>query len=125
MRLLVDSHVLLWWFEGADRLSTTASAALADGSNELIVSAASLWELAIKQSLGRLSVAVDLGEHAREQGFQELPVSGQHAAAVRELPLHHGDPFDRMLIAQARFEGLTLVTADRAMSRYDVPILPA
>ncbi len=125
MRLLVDSHVLLWWFEGADRLSTTVSAALADSGNDLIVSAASLWELAIKQSQGRLSVTVDLGQHAREQGFQELPVTGQHAAAVRELPLLHGDPFDRMLIAQARFEGLTLVTADRAMSRYDVPILPA
>ena len=125
MRLLVDSHVLLWWFEGADRLSKRCAAALADGSNELIVSAATLWELAIKQSQGRLHVTVDLGQHARDQGFLELPITGQHASELRTLPPHHGDPFDRMLIAQARFEGLRLVTADRAMSRYDVPILPA
>jgi PIN domain nuclease of toxin-antitoxin system len=123
--LLVDSHVLLWWFDGAERLSRRAAAALGDGGNELNVSVATLWELAIKQSLGKLRVTVDLGQHAREQGFQELPITSRHASEVRELPLYHGDPFDRMLVVQARAEGLTLVTADRAMSRYDVPILAA
>lgn len=126
MRLLVDSHVLLWWFEEeVARLSPSVANALADGSNELFVSAASIWELSIKQSIGKLTISVDLDEHAAAQGFLPLPVTGQHAAAVRTLPLHHKDPFDRLLIAQARIEGLTLVTADRALSAYDVPIMPA
>lgn len=89
------------------------------------MSVASLLELAIKQSHGKLSLTVELGQHAREQGFLELPITGRHASAVRELPPHHGDPFGRMLVAQARSEGLTLVTTDRAMHRYDVPILSA
>lgn len=125
MRLLVDSHVLLWWLDGASRLSPTAADAMAGGTNELLVSAASVWELSIKQSVGKLRVSADLHEHALRQGFSELPVTGVHACAVRDLPFHHRDPFDRLLIAQARVEGLTLVTADRAMSAYDVPILPA
>lgn len=125
MRLLIDSHVLLWWFDGADRLGATARDAIGDGDNEAVVSAATLWELSIKQAAGRLDVDVDLRAHSAEQGFRELPVTGRHAVAVRDLPLHHRDPFDRMLVAQAVVEGLTLVTADRALARYDVPVLPA
>ncbi|MDN5916941.1 MAG: type II toxin-antitoxin system VapC family toxin [Pseudonocardia sp.] len=125
MRLLIDSHVLLWWLDGADRLGATARAAIGDGDNEAVVSAATLWELSIKQAAGKLDVDVDLREHSAEQGFRELPVSGRHAVAVRGLPRHHRDPFGRMLIAQAGLEGLTLVTADRALAVYDVPILPA
>lgn len=125
MRLLLDSHVLLWWFDGGELLGETARAAIGDVDNEAVVSAATLWELLIKQSLGKLVVDVDLREHAVEQGFQELPVSGRHALAVRDLPRHHRDPFDRMLVAQAGVEGLTLVTADRVLSAYDVPVLLA
>lgn len=125
MRLLIDSHVLLWWFEGADRLGAAAREAIRDGENEAFVSAATLWELSIKQAAGKLEVGVDLREHSAEQGFRELPVSGQHAVAVRNLPLHHRDPFDRMLVAQAGIEGLTLMTADRDLTVYDIPILPA
>lgn len=125
MRLLVDSHVLLWWLQADPRLASTAAEAMADGDNALHLSAASLWELSIKQSIGKLRVDVDLRSHATEQGFTELPVTGAHAAAIRDLPFHHKDPFDRMLVAQAAVEGLTLVTADDALAAYGVPVLPA
>lgn len=125
MKLLIDSHVLLWWLEGGERLARSAVAAIADRANHVVVSVASLWELSIKQSLGKLVVEVDLRDHAMEQGFAELPIDGRHAVAVRKLPLHHRDPFDRLLVAQARIEGLTTVTADRRFAAYDVPILPA
>ncbi|MFC5993581.1 type II toxin-antitoxin system VapC family toxin [Pseudonocardia hispaniensis] len=125
MRLLVDSHVLLWWLEGSPRLSPVAIEAMANGANELFLSAATVWELAIKQSVGKLRLDVDLRAHAEDQGFTELPVTGAHASVVRDLPFHHKDPFDRMLVAQARVEGLTLVTADPALRAYDVAILPA
>lgn len=125
MRLLLDSHVLLWWFDGGEQLGETTRSAIGDPGNQALVSAATLWELSIKQSVGKLVVDVDLREHAVEQGFEELPVTGRHALAVRDLPRHHRDPFDRMLVAQAGLEGLTLVTADRLLSAYDVPVLHA
>jgi PIN domain nuclease of toxin-antitoxin system len=125
MRLLLDSHVLLWWLDGAERLSGEAVTAIGSSDNDVLVSAASLWELMIKQSIGKLKVEGDLRQHAKEQWFHELPVTGRHAAEVAFLPWHHGDPFDRMLVAQARCEGLTLVTVDHAVQEYDVSVLPA
>jgi len=125
MRLLIDSHALLWWLEGGERLSAEAREAIMSRHNEVAVSVASLWELAIKQSLGKLRIDADLREHVRHNNFTELPVLGEHASAVRTLPRHHGDPFDRLLIAQARCEGLTLVTRDRHLASYDVPVLKA
>jgi len=125
MRLLVDGHVLLSWLRGSGGLSPDAVAAIRSRTNDVFVSVATLWELAIKHSLGKLKVDVDLREHVREQRFEELPITADHAAAVRDLPPHHRDPFDRMLVAQARCEGLTLVTHDRAMTAYDVPIVIA
>lgn len=125
MRLLVDTHVPLRWLDGSPRLSPASAEVLVDGANELMMSAATVRESSIEQSSSTLRVAVDPREHALRQGFPELAVTGAHGAAVRELPFHHKDPFERMLIAQARVEGLTFVTADRAMSDYDVPILPA
>lgn len=125
MRLLIDSHVLLWWFDGGEQLSETTRSTIGDTGNQALVSAATLWELSIKQSLGKLEVDVDLRGHAVEQGFEELPVTGRHALAVRDLPHRHRDPFDRMLVAQAGLEGLTLVTADRRLSAYGVPVLHA
>ncbi|ONI70438.1 twitching motility protein PilT [Actinosynnema sp. ALI-1.44] len=125
MRLLLDTHVLLWWLSGSGDLAESAENAIAEAENDSVVSVATMWEISIKQSTGKLKVDGDLRQHMRDQYFQELPVVGDHAVAVRDLPLHHKDPFDRLLIAQARCEGLTLVTADKAISAYDVPILPA
>ena len=125
MRLLLDSQVVLWSLESPERLATEAVAAITDPANSVDVSVASLWELAIKQSIGKLKVDGDLREHLTLQSFSELPVLGEHALAVRDLPRHHRDPFDRLLIAQAMCEGLTVVTSDRAFAAYDVPILPA
>ena len=125
MRLLLDSHVVLWSLRSPERLPTEVVAVITDPGNSVDVSVASLWELAIKQSIGKLTVDGDLREHLSLQSFSELPVLGEHAIAVRELPIHHRDPFDRLLIAQARCEGLTIVTNDRVFAAYDVPILPA
>lgn len=125
MRLLVDSRVLLWWLQADPRLAATVAEAMEDGDNALYLSAASVWELSIKQSIGKLRVDVDLRSHAIEQGFIELPLTGAHATAIRDLPFHHKDPFDRMLVAQATVEGLTLVTADDALAAYGVPLLSA
>ena len=125
MRLLLDSHVVLWSLQSPERLATEALAMITDPVNSVDVSVASLWELSIKQSIGKLTVDGDLREHLSLQSFSELPVLGEHAIAVRDLPPHHRDPFDRLLIAQARYEGLTIVTNDRVFTAYDVPILPA
>lgn len=125
MRLLLDSHVLLWWLDGDERLGQVAVDAIADGGNDAIVSVATLWELTIKQGIGKLEIDGDLRTHLTEEGFTELPITGSHADAVGDLPPHHRDPFDRMLVAQARVEGLTLVTADSRLYEYDVPVLKA
>ncbi|MGH3801051.1 MAG: type II toxin-antitoxin system VapC family toxin [Pseudonocardiaceae bacterium] len=125
MRLLLDSQVVLWSLQSPARLSAEAVAAITDPVNSVDVSAAALWELAITQAIGKLTVDGDLREHLTPQSFSELPVLGEHALAVRNLPRHHRDPFDRLLIAQALCEGLTIVTADRAFAAYNVPILPA
>lgn len=125
MKLLLDSQALVWSLQEPERLSTAAAAAIIKPANDVQVSIASLWELSIKQSIGKLTVAGDLREHIALQSFVELPVLGEHAVAVRDLPLHHRDPFDRMLIAQARCEGLTIVTSDSAFAAYDVALLDA
>lgn len=125
MRLPLDSQVVLWSLQRPERLPAEIVAAITNPVNSVDVSVASLWELSIKQSIGKLTVDGDLREHLSLQSFSELPVLGEHAIAVRDLPPHHRDPFDRLLIAQARCEGLTIVTNDRVFAAYDVPILPA
>jgi PIN domain nuclease of toxin-antitoxin system len=125
MRLLVDSNVLLWWLQGSSQLSADAAAVMADAENELVFSAVSIWELAIKQSVGKLRVDVDLRAHALANGFVELAVTGVHGAAVRDLPFHHRDPFDRLLVAQAQLEGLTILTGDEMLTRYPAPVMLA
>jgi PIN domain nuclease of toxin-antitoxin system len=125
MRLLLDTNVLLWWATEESRLSTSARAAIGDTANWVAVSAASIWELAIKRATGKLPSADSLAEDVAEYGLQALPVTQEHAWAAGRLPLHHRDPFDRMLVAQAQLEGLTLVTRDRKLARYQVAILPA
>jgi PIN domain nuclease of toxin-antitoxin system len=118
LRLLVDTHVFLWWCADDPRLGADERAALADARNEAFLSAASVWEIAIKQSLGRLRLPEPVSAAARRLGFLPLPVSFEHAEAVERLPPLHRDPFDRMLLAQARSEGLTLVTQDPDIRRY-------
>lgn len=123
MRLLLDTHVLIWWDEGA-RLGTAADTAIRE-ADQVYVSAVSGWEVAIKTALGRLKTKRTVAAAAADSGFEELPVRLEHAEVLAGLPRHHRDPFDRMLIAQCRAERLTLVTRDRALSRYGIKLLPA
>jgi PIN domain nuclease of toxin-antitoxin system len=126
VRLLLDSHVLLWAAQDSERLSARAVRALDDPKNELYASSASLWEIAIKLSLGKLSLRRGLdGAVAawREAGVLELPIQWNHAQAAAELALHHKDPFDRLLLAQAKVEDLVLVSADKAFKPYKVRVL--
>ena len=124
MRLLVDSHVALWWLEGNDKLGVEARRLL-ESADEVFFSAATVWELGIKQALGKLDFPAGLADALVAGGFKELPISAAHGEAAARLPPHHNDPFDRLLIAQARIEALVLMTADRAMEPYDVDSLDA
>ena len=123
MRLLLDTHVLIWWDEGA-RLTKKAGEAIR-AADQVYVSAASGWEIAIKASLGRLSTDRHVADVLVESGFEELPVRLAHAEAVQELPWRHRDPFDRLLVAQAAVERLTVVTRDRIFEKYGVRTLRA
>ena len=125
MKLLLDSHLLLWAAGQDERLSAEARLLLSDPANELLFSAASLWEIAIKRGLGRADFQVDprlLRRGLLDNGYAELPISSQHAIAVDLLPPLHKDPFDRLLVAQAQVEGLLLLTSDRDVAAYPGPI---
>lgn len=126
MRLLLDTHVLLWVAEGPpDMLSHSGRRLLAEEGNELVFSAASLWEIALKAQAGKADFGVDAGAIRRallDSGYVELPVTGEHAAATSTLPAIHKDPFDRLLLAQAICEGITLVTADKTLASYPGPV---
>lgn len=124
MRLLLDTHALLWWLADED-LTTQARDAIADPANLVVVSAASAWEISIKRALGKLAAPDDLEQQVQEGGFSPLPISIAHALAAGQLARHHEDPFDRMLIAQALAEGLTIVTRDKRFNDYGVPLLSA
>jgi PIN domain nuclease of toxin-antitoxin system len=124
VKLLLDTHVLLWWIGGSGELSRRARAAIGSGRNACLVSVASGWEIAVKVSLGTLRIegALDrfLPEQLAANGFQPLPIDLKHAARVATLPFHHRDPFDRLLVAQALEEELAVVTADPVFARYGV-----
>jgi PIN domain nuclease of toxin-antitoxin system len=120
-RLLLDSHVFLWWSTGDARIRAPLRRVILDAA-EVYVSLASLWELAIKISIGKLRVGVSLRYAVHVNRFVALPVSLDHVERVTMLPPHHGDPFDRMLAAQALHEGLTLVTLDRSFAAYALPV---
>lgn len=126
MKLLVDTHVFLWMAAEPERLGEALDPVASPG-NEVLLSAASTWELAIKASIGRLALPEPVGTYVssrmRALALDALPVEHLHAAAVDALPMHHRDPFDRLLVAQAQATGATLVTADEALRPYDVPIL--
>ena len=127
MALLLDTHVFLWLVHDPARLAPSAARAVNVPAVPLYLSMASVWELAIKKGRGKLELPLALADFVRTRlvrtDTQLLDVSLPHALAVAELPRHHGDPFDRMLVAPARAEGLTLVSADPGMSAYDVPVL--
>jgi PIN domain nuclease of toxin-antitoxin system len=124
VRLLLDTHTLIWAVATPARLSPVARAAITDPRNAVFVSAATAWEIAIKHALGRLTFPVDrFDEEMAAAGFEQLPVRIGHGLAAGGLPRHHADPFDRMLIAQALIEGLTLVSDDAVFPAYAVPLL--
>jgi PIN domain nuclease of toxin-antitoxin system len=120
--VLLDSHVLLWALSGSAKLSRKALAVIHQAP-EVYVSAASAWELAIKAAVGKLRSPDDLEQEIQRSGFLPLPVTFAHAAAAAKLPLLHRDPFDRMLVAQASVESLTLVTADLRLKAYGAPVM--
>ena len=125
VNLLIDAHVLCWWIADQPELAGEARAAIADPDNIVGVSAATIWELAIKQAAGRLEFAGDFREELKINRFDILPIGLDHALAAATLPPHHSDPFDRMLVAQAQIERLTIVTRDRRIPQYGVPVLAA
>lgn len=125
MNLLLDTHVLLWAIDQPEHLDQTAREAIRDARNRVVVSAASAWEIAIKRSLGKVLFDADLAGVLDTVGFDALPVGFEHARVAGDLPEVHHDPFDRMLVAQAQVEALTLVTRDPVFAGYDVATLPA
>lgn len=119
MRLLLDTHVLLWWVAGDRRLGKALRDIITDVDNDVAVSAATFWELAIKQTLGRIDIDLeDLLGAVRADAFEEVPIGFAHTLRLRSLPAHHRDPFDRMLIAQSIAEGRRLVTRDASIQAY-------
>ena len=122
MRLLLDTHVVLWQLSGVQRLGVRASETIASAA-ELAFSVVSFAEIGVKAAVGKLAVPDDLHAHVVGAGLRVLGLSPDHGLAVASLPLHHRDPFDRLLVAQARHEGLTLVTADTRLHAYDVAVI--
>lgn len=125
MRFLLDTHVVLWALADDDRLTPQLGELISDGRNDVLVSTASVWEIAIKAASGKLDAPSDLLEALTDAQFQPLAIEHEHAVRAGLLPRHHDDPFDRMLVAQAAAEGLTLVTADRRLGAYPVELLRA
>jgi PIN domain nuclease of toxin-antitoxin system len=124
VRLLLDTHVVLWELEGSRRVSRAAQEAIEQAA-ELLFSVVSFAEIGMKAAIGKLSVPRDLREHVVRSGVQILRLDADHGLAVADLPMHHRDPFDRLLIAQARSEQLTIVTADRRIADYEVSYVDA
>jgi PIN domain nuclease of toxin-antitoxin system len=125
LRLLIDSHVLLWFAQADPALSPEARQAIFDDANDALVSVASIWELEVKRAKGTLQVPADVGARLDPAGFGLLRIDLDHVIRAAELPPHHRDPFDRMLVAQAQSEGAVLVTGDDALAAYDVPVMNA
>jgi PIN domain nuclease of toxin-antitoxin system len=124
MNLLLDTHVLLWWLGDESKLSKKAKEAIASGENRVFVSAVSIWEIVIKEALGKLQVPRNFREVLNTEIFLQLDITANHAFACRELPPLHRDPFDRLLIAQALVERFTLISSDSQFRRYKIPLLP-
>jgi PIN domain nuclease of toxin-antitoxin system len=125
LRLLLDTHAFLWWLADAPELGDSARKAIGDERNDVFVSAATGWEIAIKRAVGKLQAPENLDAMVEESGFSHLPITFFHAEQAGALPMHHRDTFDRMLIAQAQAEGLVIVTRDPNIPRYGVRTLDA
>ncbi len=124
-RFLLDSHVLLWWAENPELLSMESRHALADGRHLVFVSVATIWELGIKEASGKIKLPEDIRTMIKANRFDVLSITADHALAAASLPPHHRDPFDRMLVAQAKIDGFTLITRDDMLTKYDIPVLAA
>lgn len=122
--LLLDTRVVFWWLMRAP-ISDASAAAISTRRNRAFVSFASVWEVALKQATGKLRPPEDFADAVRDEGFELLAITVEHARAMSDLPLHHREPFDRMLVAQAQVEGLTLVTRDPRFASYEVEVLTA
>ncbi|HYZ03035.1 MAG TPA: type II toxin-antitoxin system VapC family toxin [Candidatus Binatia bacterium] len=125
MSLLLDTHVLLWWLAADPALSSVALEAISDPETEVRVSAVSAWEISIKRAIAKLEAPGDLEAMLERHGFVPLPIDVRHALLAGDLPRHHDDPFDRMLVAQAQLEELTIVSRDERLGSYGVPIIQA
>ncbi len=125
MKLLLDTHALLWWLQDDPTLDSRTRATINDPDSWVAVSAATAWEIAIKEAVGKLRAPEDLAAALAQNNLAELPITVSHAVRAGALPRHHADPFDRMLIAQAELEGLTIVTRDPYFGLYGVPLLAA
>lgn len=125
MRVLLDTHVLLWSIQQPERIRGPALDIFRNAETRYVISVATLWEVAIKTSVGRLAAPPDLPRHVRGMGHEVLDVDARHAWRVQSLPFHHHDPFGRLLVAQAQIEDLPLITHDRILKRYDVRVIRA
>jgi PIN domain nuclease of toxin-antitoxin system len=125
MKLLLDTHAFLWWLSDPKLLATPAAAAIADPQNQVLISVAVLWEIAIKRAIGKLIAPIDFGQDVARAGFSLLPIEVSHVEKTEQLAVHHRDPFDRMLIAQAMVEGATIISRDPAFSAYPVALIVA
>lgn len=125
MKVLLDTHILLWWLVDTHQIKKEAREIISLVENPVYVSAASFWELAIKKSLGKIDIPDDLHSIMHSEHFLELPITPLHAWATKDLPLHHRDPFDRILIAQAQTEKIPILTRDSIFSKYNVHLIHA
>ena len=124
-RVLLDTHAFLWWLADDEKLGDNARQVIADERNDVYVSAASVWEISIKQALGKLESPEDFETIVEQEGFMDLSISLFHAESAGRLPPHHNDPFDRMLIAQAHAEGLVILTSDKVIPNYGIRTIDA
>lgn len=123
MKLLLDTHILLWWLTQDQKLSQTAIDTIADSDNIIFISAATAWEIAVKKMIGKLEAPDDLPIALAANDFLELPITIEHSQKLYQLPLHHHDPFDRIMVAQAIAEDLTFMTRDTKISLYEIKII--
>ena len=123
--LLLDTNTLLWWLDDNAKLGASARAAIADPGTEVFVSSASTWEISVKRASGKLEAPFDIASALERNHFLEIPIAVTHAVMAGDLPQHHKDPFDRILIAQARLEDMTLVTVDAEIAKYEVDLIDA
>ncbi len=124
-RILLDTHALIWWFNGDEKLGINAREQISNPENNIYVSAATVWEMSIKQQMGKLVAPEDIESKVEQAGFNSLPISLFHGQQAGKLPLHHKDPFDRMLIAQAQAEGLQILTKDEHFPAYGIRLINA